>query len=338
MTIASGLAALGARIPAPLRVRAATADDLERLVEFFNEFAPPTQRNAIESVRRFEKMNPQPDRLWLLVEDPKERIVATAQSTDNGLFAAKDGSFQVSVRVRPEHQRKGIGTALLERVEAHSRERRAPRAKSNVRGDEPDGVRFAERYGYMETNRRYNSYVDVAAFDASRFEDPDTIAARAGLRFVSWAELASERAGDLDPVQREMYEFGIEQGKDIPRPDPMPMPPYDAIRDVFFGANAVIDGEATILALHDGRIVAETLTEQRTPGIAYTDFTGTAREWRGKGLALALKLRALQALKAQGAKLFGTTNDEQNAAMRGVNSKLGYVADPPIIEVEKPLK
>jgi mycothiol synthase len=337
VSIASDLEAVSARIPAPLRVRVATADYLERLVAFFNEFARPAQRNAIESVRRFEVMNPQPNRLWLMVEDPAGSLVAVGQATDNGIFASKDGSFQVSVRVRPEHHRKGMGAVLLERLEAHARERGAPRAKSNVRGDEPEGVRFAERHGYRETNRRFNSYVDVAAFDESRFEDPDTIAARAGVRLVSWTELARERAADLDPLQREMYEFGIEQGKDIPRPDPMPMPPYEAIRDVFFGANSIIDGKATILALYDGRIVAETITEQKTPGIAYTDFTGTAREWRGKGLALALKLRALRALKAQGAKLFGTTNDEQNAAMRGVNSKLGYVADPPIIEVEKPL-
>jgi GNAT superfamily N-acetyltransferase len=328
---------LGARIPAPLRVREATADDLERLVAFFNEFARPAQRNAIESVRRFEAANPQPNRLWLLVEDPDRRVVAAGQATDNGVFAAKDGSYQVSVRVRPERQGHGIGVALLERLEAHARERRAPRAKGNVRGDEPEGVRFAERHGYRETNRRYNAYVDVAAFDASRFEDPDEIAARAGVRLVSWAEAAKERRGDLDSLQRESYEFGIIQGQDIPRPEPIPMPPYEAIRDVFFGAHSFVDGAATILALRDGRIVAETITEQRTPGIAYTDFTGTAREERGKGLALAVKLRALKALKAQGAQLFGTTNDEQNAAMRGVNSKLGYVADPPIIEVEKPL-
>lgn len=338
MTTAPDLARLSDRIPAPLRVRAATADDLERVVAFYNEFSRPAQRSAMETVRRFEAMNPQPNRLWLIVEDPAGSLMAVGQSTDNGVFAAKDGTFQVNVRVRPEQQRQGIGTALLESLEANARERGAPRATSIVRGDEPEGGRFADRHGYREMNRRYNSYVDVAAFEASRFDDPDAVAARAGVRLASWAEMAKVRVSDLDSLQRESYEFAVTTGQDIPRPEPMPMPPYEAIRDVFFGPNSLVDGEATILALHDGRIVAETITEQRTPGIFYTDFTGTAREWRGKGLALALKLRALRALKAQGATLFGTTNDEQNAAMRGVNSKLGYAADPPVIEVEKPLK
>lgn len=54
-----------------------------------------------------------------------------------------------------------------------------------------------------------------------------------------------------------------------------------------------------------------------------------------EGMALGLKLTALAALKERGAALFGTTNDEANAAMQGVNARLGYVADPPQIEVEK---
>ena len=36
-------------------------------------------------------------------------------------------------------------------------------------------------------------------------------------------------------------------------------------------------------------------------------------------------------------KLFGTTNDEQNAAMRGINRRLGYVPDPPTTMYEKRL-
>ena len=33
--------------------------------------------------------------------------------------------------------------------------------------------------------------------------------------------------------------------------------------------------------------------------------------------------------------LFGTTNDEQNEAMRGINRKLGYIAEPPTVMYEK---
>ena len=72
-------------------------------------------------------------------------------------------------------------------------------------------------------------------------------------------------------------------------------------------------------------------------GVAYTQFTGTAREGRGKGIALAMKLRAMEELKRKAAKLFGTTNDPANAAMRGINERLGYVPEPPRILLEKQL-
>jgi len=176
----------------------------------------------------------------------------------------------------------------------------------------------------------------VQAFDLSRFEDPDEVARRAGVRLMSYAELERERGSDVDGLQREAYALGVKAGADVPRPEPIQMPPYEAIRDIFF-APETFHRASSVVAVRDGRIVSETLTVMRSPGIAYTNFTGTLREERGKGLALALKLRAIVELKHLGARLFGTTNDEQNAAMRGINAKLGYVPDPPVIEVEKHL-
>jgi mycothiol synthase len=72
-------------------------------------------------------------------------------------------------------------------------------------------------------------------------------------------------------------------------------------------------------------------------GVAYTHFTGVARAERGNGLALAMKLRALRELRARGVKAFGTTNDESNAAMRGINQRLGYVPEAPTTMYEKHL-
>lgn len=335
MTVAVDLGELAARIPAPLRVRAATLDDLDRIVAFQDRFARPHEIIPIELIRMFEAKNPQPKRLALIVETEDGRIVAAGQTSDGGIMAAKDGSFRGGVRVEPAHRRRGIGTALLERLEQHARSHGAPKMKSGVRGDEEDGVRFAQQHGYRETNRRYDAFLDVRTFDPSRFDDPDEVARRAGVRLVSVGELQRERT-DVDALQRELYELGVELGHDIPRPDPIPMPSYEVVRDVFFTAQ-MFDRDASVVAVRDGRIVALTITAPRGPGISYTNMTGTVRPDRGKGIAMALKVKALKVLKARGDRLFGTTNDEQNAPMRGINARLGYVADPPRIELEKTL-
>lgn len=329
--------ALADRIHAPLRVRVVDrVADLDLVVEFENRFARPAMVTPVELVRRMVQQNPEPNHFGLVVQDPGGAVVASGGVSDGGTFARRDGSFSGSVRVDPAHRGRGIGTALLGRLEAHARSLGAPRITSRARGDEPEGLRFAERHGYRETNRRYNSFLDVPSFDLSRFEDPDTIARRASVRIVPYAELERERADDVDALQRELYDLGATTGADIPRPEPFEMPPYEAIRHIFFTPEA-FHRAASVVALRDGRLVSATLTVMRSPHVAYTNFTGTLREERGKGLALALKLRAIAELKREDARLLGTTNDEQNAAMRGINARLGYVPDPPIFELEKRL-
>jgi RimJ/RimL family protein N-acetyltransferase len=104
-----------------------------------------------------------------------------------------------------------------------------------------------------------------------------------------------------------------------------------------FFDEAIMDPATTIIAIRDGRPIGSTATDVKENGVAYTHFTGVAREERGKGIALLLKLRAIRELKRMEIKLYGTTNDEANAAMRGINRRLGYTPEPATIMVEKRL-
>ena len=50
--------------------------------------------------------------------------------------------------------------------------------------------------------------------------------------------------------------------------------------------------------------------------------------WRGRGIALALKLLAIRAARRYGARYLRTNNDSENAPMLAVNRKLGYQPAP----------
>lgn len=331
------LASVATRLPDELRARRGTEGDLERRVEFHNRYATPGQWTAPAAARHLQETHPQPLELALLVEDPSGEIVATGETSD-GVVRSPDGSWRLSVRVAHPWRGRGIAKALLDPLETHARANGAQRLVVAVHGTDPDGARFAERHGYRAFHERIDAYIDVPSFDASRFDDPDAAAGRMGVRLATYAELVEEHASDLEAFQRAMFENLWAMARDIPSATPMPEapPPFEQVRRMLFEGPG-IDPATTVLALRGDEVVAVTITTLKESGTAYTNLTGVLRSERGKGIALALKLRALRALKERGVKRFGTTNDEKNAAMRSINHKLGYVPDPPTTMYEKRL-
>ena len=336
--MATDLTAVAKRLPPELRVRGRLDADIERVAEFQNRWATPSQWMSPAASRAMQNASPEPLRLVLLVEDTGGAIQAIGSTSNGGLFASPDGSWRVGLRTAPQWRRRGVARALLEELAEHARANNAKRLIAAVRGDEPEGARFAEALGYRAFHERIDSYIDVPSFDASGFDDPDATAARAGVRLATYAELLREHAADVEAFQRELLPVIWAMARDVPSPTPMPEqpPPFEQAKRMFFEGPG-IDPPSTIIALRDGRTVGMTVTMVKENGTAYTNFTGVSRAERGKGIALAMKLRALRDLMTRGVKLFGTTNDEQNAAMRGINRRLGYVPDPPTTMYEKRL-
>lgn len=310
--------------------------DIERIAEFQNRWATPSQWMSPASARAMMTAMPDPLRLTLLVEDGSDAIEAFGLTTNGGLFASADGSWRVGLRVTPQWRRRGVARSLIEQLEEHARSNKASRVVAAVRGDEPEGARFAEAQGYRAFHERIDAYIDVPSFDASGFDDPDETARRAGVRLATYAEILSERAADVEAFQRELLPVVWEIARDVPSPTPPPEqpPPFEVVKKMFFEGPA-IDPPSTIVGLRDGHPIAWTVTMVKENGTAYTNFTGVLRSERGKGIALAMKLRALRALRPRGVKLFGTTNDESNAAMRGINRRLGFKPEPPTTMYEK---
>ena len=327
------------RVPDGLRVRVGGIDDTEQVVAFQNRYARPAQQQSAEMARHWETSNPQPKRLLLLVEDGSGQLQAMGQASDGGVFSRGDGVYRLGLRVAPEWRRKGVGTALLDALAAHARAQGATKLTTSIRGDEPEGLEFAKRHGFEEYHRRVDSYIDLESFDESGFSDPDAAAAKVGVTILPYAELATQHGAtpeSLEAFQRHFYGVISEASLDIPSAEPTHNPPFEAIREMYFGEKS-FKHDSTMLALRDGKVVGSTVTIVNDAGVAYTVHTGMLRSERGKGIATALKLRAIRALRAAGVKMYGTTNDEANASMRGINARLGYVPDPPTVQVRKSL-
>jgi len=145
--------------------------------------------------------------------------------------------------------------------------------------------------------------------------DPRVVPAPAvpeGFRCASMVEAGPEA----------VYEAVAEAALDEPRPDPMDNLPFDDFLSEWRQPD--LDLESSCAVLEGNRVVS--FAELRVAGDrAQHGFTGTRREYRGRGLATAAKCFALRAAAARGVTRVTTSNAEENASMRAVNRKLGFV-------------
>ena len=117
-----------------------------------------------------------------------------------------------------------------------------------------------------------------------------------------------------------------------------------ATGSVTVGKDAWLRDEATlpegsIVALAEARIVgyAGLIAWDGDPTRAENGLTVVARDWRGRGLATAMKQRQLLWAAGAGIREVVTWTQTGNDAMRRVNERLGYVTRTISRTVERPL-
>ena len=70
-------------------------------------------------------------------------------------------------------------------------------------------------------------------------------------------------------------------------------------------------------------------------GTIWTGYTCTDRDYRGRGIARAVKLQSLAQAAELGVNVVQTDNDSENAPMLHINERLGYVRRPGWVEHHK---
>jgi GNAT superfamily N-acetyltransferase len=224
----------------------------------------------------------------------------------SGLANRSDtGDAHVAPRVLPDKRGRGVGAALLERLAAHAVERGFTRAGSHVAGDDERSVAFAHRFGFEESRREVQQVLDLDGGAGH----PRTIK---GLEFVS-IESHPELLREAWPLAQQGYE-------DVP------------VAGIDIGLDIWLAEEATLPA---GSFVARAGEEivgfaglmhwPGDPGKAEHGFTVVRRDWRGRGVAAALKEREIAWAAANGIRRLVTWTQTGNENMRAVNERLGYV-------------
>ena len=161
-------------------------------------------------------------------------------------------------------------------------------------------------------------------------------AAREARRKMAEADITLEPlAAWRDPDKaRKLYELNEQTVQDIPHTLHIVREAYEDFVERLNWPDRPHD--RYWIARHGDRPVA--LTYLKFPpvrGTVWTGYTCTDAEYRGRGIARAVKLQSLAQAVALGVPVVCTDNDSENAPMLHINERLGYVRRPAFIEHHK---
>ena len=259
-------------------------------------------------------------RRWHVAVDEAARILGVVEAAREPWMPATEAWLWVAIA--PGAQRRGIGTALLRDAFARTRGQGPALRRSQVRDDRPDDLAFAQRRGFHIDRHIVDATLDLAAFDERPFAGASAGAQAAGIRFVSMAE-----AGNGAELQRHVYDLNRRVSGDIPGTEAT-FAPFEDFKGYVFGAQWYRP-EGQILAFHGDRLVGFTDVGYVAPtNSAYNMMTGVDAAYRGRGIALALKLLAIRYARTTGSVSIRTNNDADNTPVLALNRKLGYRPEP----------
>ena len=218
------------------------------------------------------------------------------------------------VFVREDARRHGMGTDLYDGAVAHLLREGAAEIRA-ICGDAA-GERFVEQRGYVKSRDEVVSSVDPRSIDISPLEGELVRIERDGFRLVT--------LGEAEQRPRELHALYAAAASDMPADHPETNLPYDEWFPETLGKPDLSrDGSFVVLA--GARPVALSFLDVDLPHRkAEQELTGTAPDFRRRGLARVAKLAVARWCAENGIERLSTSNDGENEGMLKINRELGF--------------
>ena len=250
------------------------------------------------------------------------------------LFSDDPRRFRILMFAHPSYEVRGVRD-LLYRSVVDDLARDHPDAVS-IEGyameTEPEAIAWYERRGYRKTLIERFSRLDTAAFEEHRFAATIASVEGSGIAITDLGSLLSRDRGALVAA----HALANELTRDVPANERMTLPPFDEWRRLFVDTREFLPG-AYILALDHGRMVGQSqiVADLSTDELYRTDLTGTLRPYRRRGIATAMKVRAIGEIRGRTAAsgkapIIETDNAVENP-MYQLNLRLGFVPRPAMV-------
>jgi mycothiol synthase len=318
-----------------LEVRDFKPADYDRLVEVYNANFPDYTRSLTETRSRDESLDTTKYHLmrYSFIDKSTGSIAAFGEvSHITDMYHPR--KFAINIFVDPKLHRQGVGNAVYQKLTAHLKDLDAVTAWIQVKEDLPEQIGFFQRRGFKEIMRVWESRLPVSSVNTAQFvEYPAKVANRG----VTISTLAEERAIDPDATKK-LHEVVQSIAEDIPQPAPYTRVSYDQW-EAFELKNPSLLPDAYFIAKDGNQYVGLSVVwkSDTEPKSLYQGNTGVIRDYRGNGVAVALKLKVIEYARKHGYEKIKTWNASNNAPMLAVNTKLGFNRQIGWIVLEKDL-
>jgi GNAT superfamily N-acetyltransferase len=281
--------------------------DAERLMPLFRQLWAEEVVTPTGLVHWIER---QPERAAMRAWVAEERgeIAGFANSRLRWALEA-EGIAGIWSGVLPPFRRDGLGSRLYETAAAHIVEHGARRLESTVREDEPEGRAFARRLGFEEGRSEQYWELEVGS------------AALAGTEAAG--DVAVARLREVRARERELFELYDGAERDMPDDYTHAMAFEDWLPETLGNPELDLDLSAVVLVGERPAAFAWLISD-REGARAANEMTGTAPEFRRRGLARLAKEATIRWAAEAGIRTIVTSNDTTNADMLALNEHLGY--------------
>jgi GNAT superfamily N-acetyltransferase len=241
--------------------------------------------------------------------------------------------FYIWSRVDPAYRGQGIGSALWAASLSFLQAQGVTCLSCEVMDNDPVSLAFAERRGFSIDRHHYSSTLNLTSFDETPFQPGIAALEAQGIRFCSLADFP-----DTPETRSKFYELNLAVVKDIPG-ESWDFAAYPQFFEQRILGTSWFRREGQLLAV-DGETWAGFASIQLLPEArsAYNATTGVIRAYRGRKIALALKIMAVRYARQHGAQTVRTDNDSLNAPILAVNQKMGYQPQPGTYQLVRWLK
>lgn len=299
-----------------INIRPAESEDYPALTDLCNAQTPfPATADRLLAADRWAATNDTHFRRLVAVHD--NCITGSGEIRSAWGDAVQPGRFWISIQLEESTRSVDRFSQMMEAL-IYSVQAEVLELAACIRSDFLQHAGFVQVGRFEERFRSWGAHLDLPSFDPARFRPHLEALENEGFRFTPFAELAAP-----ENVVR-LRELQADVSRDVLSFEPI----VPAGMENLLGEDYPPEG--LIIAISPAGEYAG-LTSLKTAHQADaldTGLTGVRRQFRGHGIATALKVQALDAARLLGATQIGTGGGGTDSPMKRLNQKLGFKIGP----------